>query len=203
MQNLILCEAFYNQHPDVDTHYIRLDIARAILNKNVEELQKIQKAEVKREHYSNWLECRINRIVQCRVGSWYGLFDSEEDLTDFINDETEYLIRYDQCAITRTWCDCIEMAFQTDTSPVETYDFWISGHFLSAIINDDCSGLEENDKKLLDKFIEYAEKVTDRRSGHWSVDTDECDREWQKCEISNLVDNCYSLKWVFMDKKHR
>ena len=71
------------------------------------------------------------------------------------------------------------------------YEYTISEHFLSAVINNDYSGLDDSEHELLEQWLDD----NSIRSGHWSVENEE--RDFAKCEIINLMSNCVTIRQYF------
>ena len=76
---------------------------------------------------------------------------------------------------------------------IEFYEFNIAEDYLSAIFYDDTTGLEENDEKLLNQWINSLSLPT----GHWSVNNNE-ESSFSRCEVTGLMADCVSLLWVVM-----
>ena len=72
----------------------------------------------------------------------------------------------------------------------DQYEYSICGHYLSAIINGDTSGLSDNDEKDLDSFLHHVEA---HGNGHWSVDSEE--PSFQEDEVSGLMADCYDCTY--------
>ena len=69
------------------------------------------------------------------------------------------------------------------------YEYQIAEHFISAIINGDCSGLDDCEETLLNTFLKYL-PVT----GTWDV-TD--DSNFVYCDITGMYSLCYTMKLHF------
>lgn len=68
------------------------------------------------------------------------------------------------------------------------YDYRISGHFLSALINDDWTGLEDSEAVAFKDFITQAEDcATDSgfSVGHWDADSEDCE-DFGSCDVTGL-----------------
>lgn len=79
-------------------------------------------------------------------------------------------------------------------------EYTVAGHYLSALINDDSSGLTDEE---CDQVREFAAKVTKECGGpgHWSVET-ECSN-FERCEICGLMGDCYDIAYIYQVKKKR
>lgn len=77
------------------------------------------------------------------------------------------------------------------------YEFSISAHFVSAIINDNYSGLSEEECELLTDFLNMAE--ISNHSGTWYLEPD-FDENFQICEITELFSNCVTAKYYFFNE---
>lgn len=74
------------------------------------------------------------------------------------------------------------MAYQWDK-----YEFRICGHFLSALINADESGLEDGEARELSDWCDAirADIPAGFSPGHWSSDSEESD-DWGRCAATGL-----------------
>ena len=72
----------------------------------------------------------------------------------------------------------------------EQYEYTICGHYLSAIINGDYSGLEDSEEAELNEFLD---SVSEHGNGHWSVDSEEPD--FCTDEVSGLMADCYDCTY--------
>ena len=72
----------------------------------------------------------------------------------------------------------------------EQYTFNMSEHFLSALINDDWSGLSDRDAGLLHAFLSdvWTDYEMYASASHWSVDDDE--PFFTRCEVTGLMSMC-------------
>ena len=73
------------------------------------------------------------------------------------------------------------------------YEYTIGSHFLSAIINSDCSGLDDRDEWFLDEFL--ANLPPAAVGGSWDVQDGEA--EFALCEVTNLYSDCVTVKLHF------
>ena len=70
------------------------------------------------------------------------------------------------------------------------YDFKISDHFLSLLINGDSTGLSDEDESLFNDWYES----TDRRIQHW----DAVDHlGFGRCEVTNSMSDCSLVRGYF------
>lgn len=73
----------------------------------------------------------------------------------------------------------------------ETYDYRISGHFASAIINGDYSGFTEIDAQDLDSFM----ATLPQGAGHWTG-FDEDTKNFTRCEVCGLFAATYLAHYL-------
>ena len=71
------------------------------------------------------------------------------------------------------------------------YEYNISGHWISAIINNDYTGLEEHEEKQLNQFMDTLPQV----DGHWDINDD--NPSYKIDDISGLYSDTYSAKLLF------
>ena len=71
----------------------------------------------------------------------------------------------------------------------ETYAFNVGDYFAPAIINGDCSGLEDDESELLDAFLSCVKE--DFGPGHWSCNDEE--RDFVLCDVTGLYSDCYRM----------
>ena len=74
---------------------------------------------------------------------------------------------------------------------MNTIEFYVSTHFLSAIINCDDSGLDLSDRVALERFYKQ-----DLPKGHWSTDDDQ--PSFRRCDICHLLADTVLLEWVII-----
>lgn len=70
----------------------------------------------------------------------------------------------------------------------DKYSFKIAGHYLSALINGDTSGMEGTEEADLAQFVAEAQACATRDGftvGHWTSDAEESD-DWGRCDVSGL-----------------
>ena len=72
------------------------------------------------------------------------------------------------------------------------HDYTISGHFLSALINGDYSGLEENDEIALKLFTDNAYNT--HGLGFWDTNPSE-EPDFMRCEVIDLLSNCHTVTY--------
>ena len=73
------------------------------------------------------------------------------------------------------------------------YQYEISAHFASAIINGDYTGLIDSDIKELDLFM--SNLPVD--NGHFDIVNPENEGFFNKCEISGLFSECHEFRLYF------
>jgi hypothetical protein len=71
------------------------------------------------------------------------------------------------------------------------YEYRISSHYLSALINGDESGLSDTEAQEFNEWLES----TDRRISHWDV-TDHGDN-FTRCEVTGLHADCATVRGYF------
>lgn len=86
----------------------------------------------------------------------------------------------------------------------ETFEHTVCQHYMSALINGDWSGLDEDEAELLREFVEGAvESARDQgaASWTWTYDSDE-EASFQTDDVSGLMGDCVGvclLCWVHED----
>jgi hypothetical protein len=73
------------------------------------------------------------------------------------------------------------------------YQYEISGHFASAIINGDYSGLIDSDIKELDLFMDNLPV----ENGHFDIVDYDGEGFFSRCEISGLYSECLNFRLYF------
>lgn len=73
---------------------------------------------------------------------------------------------------------------KAELSPFEFRQYTIGSHFLSAIINDDWTGLTDGEDKDLRRFT-YTQV-----GEFWTTDPDDEEARFAKCEVTGLMCNC-------------
>jgi hypothetical protein len=71
---------------------------------------------------------------------------------------------------------------------MDIYSYILADHWISAIVNCDYSGLEDNEIKQLDIFL------SDQPFGHWEIDSEE--GFFAIDEVSGLYANCFECKLI-------
>ena len=71
------------------------------------------------------------------------------------------------------------------------YDYTIGEHFAPALINDDYTGLEDDEHDTLDQWVDDNEM----RSGYWTIESESSD--FAKCEITGLLSDCVTIRQYF------
>jgi len=73
------------------------------------------------------------------------------------------------------------------------YQYEISGHFASAIINGDYSGLTDNEIRELDLFLNNLPVD----NGHFDLVDYDGEEFFSRCEISGLYSECLDFRLIF------
>ena len=73
------------------------------------------------------------------------------------------------------------------------YTFNIGGHFASAIINADYTGLDDQEETDLNRFMDSLPVD----NGHFDLVNPENEGFFDKCEISGLFSECYEFRLYF------
>jgi hypothetical protein len=71
------------------------------------------------------------------------------------------------------------------------FSYTVAGHYLTAIINDDYTGLSDSDANRVNRFLSEANNLPDAT---WQVEEG---RHFAICEISGLYADCYEVKLYF------
>jgi len=74
------------------------------------------------------------------------------------------------------------------------YAFFVSEHYLSALINGDYSGLSDQEEAELNAWIDSLPV-----SGHFDVISEESD--FKQCDISELHADCYEVRLYFQPQE--
>jgi len=80
---------------------------------------------------------------------------------------------------------------------VDEYEYRIPARYLSALINEDYSGLLDFDETCLNKFLDrVSAEVGEGKYGMWVL-PDDCDPffSWNN-DVHNLGDDCYDVKFI-------
>jgi len=72
------------------------------------------------------------------------------------------------------------------------FEFTISEHLVSALINGDYSGLNSAESKELDSFVS---QYSDYKNATWDVVSDE--GNFIDCDVTGLFSNCHNVKLHF------
>jgi len=74
------------------------------------------------------------------------------------------------------------------------YEYNLSGHFLSALINNDYSGLDDNEADTLNSWLAGLPA-----HGHWDIPRDELGSEgaFSVCDICQVHAICYVVRHYF------
>lgn len=71
--------------------------------------------------------------------------------------------------------------------------YQVGSHFIPALINDDESGLEDNEIELLNSFVQSLSSKHQSKVFTTSNDPYEYEDEFALCEITNLYSSCSKL----------
>jgi hypothetical protein len=74
----------------------------------------------------------------------------------------------------------------------------VSEHFMPALINDDLTGLSDDDEAALKKFLANSTQLDGWEFRHFSHDNDSFP-EFTTCDITGLYSNCVTIKLVFKE----
>jgi hypothetical protein len=72
------------------------------------------------------------------------------------------------------------------------YEYTIAGHYLTAIVNGDYSGLSDEEENDLNRFLSEANNLD---NATWDLPEDE--PHFAICEICGLHADCYTVKLYF------
>ena len=75
------------------------------------------------------------------------------------------------------------------------FEFTISEHLISALINGDFSGLNSEEKKLLNDFVS---QYSDYKNATFDVTSEE--GHFIDCDVTGLFSNCYDVKLHFTNE---
>lgn len=73
------------------------------------------------------------------------------------------------------------------------FEYRIAEHFLPAIINDDYSGLNDEEINLLNRFLSEANNLD---CATWNIDFDS-EPHFIDCDVTGLFSNCHDVKLHF------
>lgn len=76
------------------------------------------------------------------------------------------------------------------------FNYTISEHLLSAIINDDYSGLDNDEENELNRFLSTANLY---KNATWDIP--EGEPNFAQCDITGLHANCFNVKLHFTREK--
>jgi hypothetical protein len=69
---------------------------------------------------------------------------------------------------------------------METYIFNIASHYASAIVNNDYTGLDDNEEKELNGFLDHLQ----RQYGNAYLIWNGAESDYNRCDVSNLMGDC-------------
>jgi hypothetical protein len=72
------------------------------------------------------------------------------------------------------------------------HDYTIAEHFLPALINGDCSGLEDDEETALKIFTDNAYNT--HGLGFWDTNPSE-QPDFMRCEVTDLLANCHNITY--------
>ena len=75
------------------------------------------------------------------------------------------------------------------------FEFTISEHLISALINADYSGLNDEEEKLLNDFMS---QYSDYKNATWDVVSE--NGHFIDCDVTGLFSNCYDVKLHFTNE---
>lgn len=76
---------------------------------------------------------------------------------------------------------------QAELSPFEFRQYTIGSHFVSAIINNDYSGLEDHEVFTLNRFL------SNQVGEFWTLDPDNEQTNFAMCEVGEVMSDCTTL----------
>jgi hypothetical protein len=74
------------------------------------------------------------------------------------------------------------------------YTYHLSGHFISALVNGDRTGLEDQDESDLDAWIDSLPV-----SGHFEIIDEE--GNFRECDITGLHSDCFEVRLYFQTEE--
>ena len=80
---------------------------------------------------------------------------------------------------------------------LDLFEYTISAHFASAIINDDYSGLGDSEAKRLDSWLDHVIELANKQGKFNHFDTAGDGYQFAQCEITGLGSNVLDLLVVF------
>lgn len=75
----------------------------------------------------------------------------------------------------------------------DRHDYTMSEHFLSALINDDYTGLEDSEENELNKFLEHVYSA--HGLGFWDMNPAE-QPDFTRCEVTDLHADCINVQYL-------
>jgi hypothetical protein len=96
----------------------------------------------------------------------------------------------------REQCSHCSKQLESAYGDPDTLEFFIGSHFLSALVNDDYTGINGAEGKALDAWVK--EETEEFKQGHWSV-TDETD-EFGTCAITGQRGNVTKVQYIVMER---
>ena len=74
----------------------------------------------------------------------------------------------------------------------DRHNYEISEHFASALLNDDYTGLEDEDETALNIFTDNA--YSEHGLGFWDTNPEE-QPDFMRCEVIDLLSNCHTVTY--------
>ena len=65
--------------------------------------------------------------------------------------------------------------------------YTVAKHFITALINDDYTGLEDGDHIMLEDFL------ADVDGSYWTLEHEEQHDNFKRCEVTNLMADCTTI----------
>ena len=84
-----------------------------------------------------------------------------------------------------------EVYDSTAQQDFEQTEYDICGHYLTAIFNDDYSGLDDEEEQELNEFLDFTHENIG--NGHWSITSQES--YFHQDDVSGLMADCYSCTY--------
>jgi len=79
---------------------------------------------------------------------------------------------------------------------IKTVTHNISDHYMSALINNDFSGLEDDDIETLNNFINNKLKEYPM---FYAICPSDCEGSFSRCDICKLNSNCIEVEFIIED----
>jgi len=79
---------------------------------------------------------------------------------------------------------------------MEVYEYYVAECFLPAIFNNDYTGLDDEEERLLDAFLDEVREV--HGDGHWSFPDDD-ESFFGLDEVTGLYADCHTLQYVVLE----